>query len=256
MDRDHATIRYSLLDWRRSVLGHGRDHVQKSGDTLSPTALNLFKGVVTLMLLLPTLWLADVSLFPPHPATHWLRFGLSGLLGITLADNFFFMALKRLGAGLWAVVDCLYLPMVIVFSGIFLGESIGVKGMLGAACVVIAIMAGSYSGISLNRERRDLVIGLCFGLAAVGFLVISIIMVKPLLEDTSVLWASFVRILAGVSGLLIIAGFHPERATVMAVFKPSAVWKTALPAAIVGNYLAMLAWLAALSLPSSPWPPS
>ncbi|WP_054693041.1 EamA family transporter [Desulfosarcina cetonica] len=74
----------AALFWAMAVI-----MFKKSGDTLSPTALNLFKGVVTLMLLLPTLWLADVSLFPPHPATHWLRFGLSGLLGITLADNFF-----------------------------------------------------------------------------------------------------------------------------------------------------------------------
>jgi drug/metabolite transporter (DMT)-like permease len=40
-------------------------------------------------------------------------------LGITLADNLFFIALQRLGAGLWAVVECLYLPVVIFLSAIF-----------------------------------------------------------------------------------------------------------------------------------------
>ena len=67
---------------------------KKSGETLSPTSLNLFKGVVTLALLLPTLWLAGVPLFPDRELNDWLLFGLSGLFGITLADNLFFMALQ------------------------------------------------------------------------------------------------------------------------------------------------------------------
>ena len=215
-----------------------------SGDTLSPTALNLFKGIVTLLLLVPTLWFAGVPLFPGYPVHDWLLLCLSGVLGITLADNFFFMALKRLGAGLWAVVDCLYLPSVIVLSAVFLGESIGVRGIAGALLVVLAIAAGSRPWVSLERSAGALVIGLMWGLAAVGCLSGSIIMIKPILSQHSVLWTSFVRILAGVSGLILLSLFHPERRTIFSVLKPSRAWKTALPGAFVGNYLAMVAWLA------------
>lgn len=215
-----------------------------SGDTLSPTALNLFKGVVTLLLLVPTLGLAGVPLFPPFPVEEWLLLCASGILGITLADNFFFMALKRLGAGLWAVVDCLYLPSVIVLSAVFLGESIGVKGVTGAVLVVLAIVAGAYPWVSLDRSAKTLLAGLALGLAAVGCLSGSIIMIKPILSRHSVLWTSFVRILAGVGGLMLLSLFHPERRSIFGVFKPSRAWKTALPGAFIGNYLAMLAWLA------------
>ena len=102
---------------------------KKSGETFSPMALNLFKGVVTLLLLVPTLWFAGVPLFPIRPVHDWVLFCISGVLGITLADTFFFMALKRLGASLWAVVDCLYLPSIILLSALFLDESIGIKGI-------------------------------------------------------------------------------------------------------------------------------
>lgn len=45
-----------------------------SGDVLSPTALNRFKAIVTLVLLVPTLWIAGVPMFPSCPAVdNWCR---------------------------------------------------------------------------------------------------------------------------------------------------------------------------------------
>jgi DME family drug/metabolite transporter len=107
----------TALFWASAVI-----MFKKSGETLSPTALNLLKGMVTLILLLPTLWLAGVPLFPAYRSQDWILFGISGFLGITLADNLFFIALQRIGAGLWAVVECLYLPVVILLSAFFLDE--------------------------------------------------------------------------------------------------------------------------------------
>ena len=217
---------------------------KKSGDALSPMALNLFKGIVTLVLLVPTLWLAGIPLFPVQPVYSWMLFSISGILGITLADTFFFMALTRLGASRWAVVDCLYLPFIILISTLFLNESIGIKGIAGALLVIGAIGADACSGSSATMSRKDFWIGLVFGLLAVILIAGSVVMVKPLLELTSVLWASFVRLLAGVAGLIVITVIHPERREILGVLLPSRAWKIALPASIVGNYLAMLAWLA------------
>ncbi len=229
----------AALFWSAAVI-----MFKKSGEVLSPTALNLFKGLVTLLLLVPTLLLAGIPLFPERPMQEWVLFSISGVLGISLADNFFFMALRRLGAGLWAVVDCLYLPAIILLSAVFLNESIGLKGLTGAALVMAAIIAGSHSGIPVVEHRRDFMAGLFWGAMSVALMAGSIVMVKPLLATTSVLWASFVRLLAGVAGLLVMTLFHPQRSAILRVLIPSPAWKIALPASIVGNYLAMLAWLA------------
>lgn len=215
-----------------------------SGDVLSPTALNLFKAIVTLVLLVPTLWIAGVPMFPSCPASDWLMFGVSGIMGITLADNFFFMALRRLGAGFWAIVDCLYLPFIIAFSYVYLDESIGLKGVAGASLVVMGILSGSYQGKRADCSHSDFFSGLGLGVIAVSLMAGSIVMVKPLLVHTNILWASVVRLMAGVAGLLIITAIHPQRRTILGVLKPSAAWKMALPGSFVGNYLAMLAWLA------------
>jgi drug/metabolite transporter (DMT)-like permease len=217
---------------------------KKSGEIFSPMALNLFKGVVTLLLLVPTLWFAGVPFFPVRPACDWLMFCISGILGITLADTFFFMALKRLGAGLWAVVDCLYLPLIIFASALFLNESIGIRGISGALLVIAAIAVDSYSRTALMISRQDFIHGVCFGVLAVVLIAGSVVIVKPLLQQTHVLWASFVRLLAGVVGLLAITLIHSDRRLILRAFLPSSAWKIVLPASIVGNYLAMIAWLA------------
>lgn len=229
----------AALFWAMAVI-----MFKMSGDVLSPTALNLFKGVVTLVLLLPTLWIAGVPMFPACPASEWLMFSISGIMGITLADNLFFMALKRLGAGFWAIVDCLYLPFIIAFSYLYLDEAIGLKGIAGASLVVLGILCGSYSGKRPDCPRGDFFSGLGLGVIAVSLMAGSIVMIKPLLMHTNILWASLVRLLAGVTGLLIITAVHPKRRAIVGVLKPSAAWKTALPGSFVGNYLAMLAWLA------------
>ncbi len=62
---------------------------KKSGDHFSPMALNLLKCTVTLILLIPTLLLCGIDLFPEKPAYDWIMFCVSGLLGIALADTLF-----------------------------------------------------------------------------------------------------------------------------------------------------------------------
>jgi drug/metabolite transporter (DMT)-like permease len=141
-------------------------------------------------------------------------------------------------------VDCLYLPFIILMSALFLNESIGFKGILGAILVVAAIGADSCSGFTVKVSRQDFFVGLIFGVMAVVLIAGSIVMVKPLLDQTHVLWVSYVRLLAGVAGLFVIALIHSDRREILGALWPSSSWKVALPASIVGNYLAMLAWLA------------
>ena len=219
---------------------------KKSGETLSPMALNIFKCTITLALLIPTLLFFDIELFPDRPLSDWFIFGLSGFCGITLADTFFFMALSRLGAAMTAVVDCLYLPLILFFSFVFLDEILGWKGLLGAALVASAVVIGSAARPSVAISRKKLLAGIGYGILAVSLLAGSIVMIKDLLGETPVLWASFVRILAGTIGLYLIAMVYPKRQNLLRELYPSRTWRTALPASIIGNYLAMVVWLAGI----------
>jgi len=219
---------------------------KKSGDHFSPMALNLFKCTVTLILLIPTLLLCGIDLFPEKPAYDWIMFCVSGLLGIALADTLFFMALSRLGAGMTAIVDCLYLPIVIFISFVFLDEILGIKGLFGATLVFIAIFVGSASKKGISVTGIDFFIGIILGILAISLIAGSIVMLKRLLEDTNVLWASFARVLAGTLGLYLIVLLSPGRKKLLAELYPSKTWFSALPASVSGNYIAMIAWLAGM----------
>jgi drug/metabolite transporter (DMT)-like permease len=220
---------------------------KKSGDTISPMALNLFKCLVTLLLLIPTLVFFGVEMFPRQPAQTWWLLAISGIIGISLADTFFFMALTRIGAGTTAVVDCLYLPFILLLSFVFLEETLGIRGLLGATLVISAIVIAS---VPIGNHRKggttagkQLFTGILCGVLAISLLAISIVMIKVLLEKSDVLWVSFVRILFGTAGLLVGTLLTSGRKKIMAELLPSRTWRTALPAAVIGNYLAMLAWL-------------
>jgi drug/metabolite transporter (DMT)-like permease len=239
-----AGIIYSIgaaLFWAFAVI-----LFKKGSETLSPIPLNLFKTAITTILLIPTLLAANVSFFPTQPVSTWVLFCVSGFLGITLADTLFFFALGRLGAGMMAIIDCLYLPSVLVLSFLFLDEAIGIQGLIGAVLVFAGIMIGTaaWKGIKVNRKHIGL--GILSGLLAIFFLAGSLVMVKELLAQTHVLWASFIRMASGTLGLFGIILIRSDRKKIFTSLYPLKAWKVILPASIFGNYLAMIMWLAGM----------
>jgi len=104
---------------------------KKSGEVFSPISLNIYKSLVALILVSLTMVILNIPFFPDKPINDWLLLAASGFIGITLADLFFFIALNRLGAGLVAIVECLYLPSVIFFSFLLLGETLSAGTIIG-----------------------------------------------------------------------------------------------------------------------------
>ena len=116
---------------------------KKSGETFSPVSLNIYKSFVALILRSLTMVSLNIPFFPDKPINDWLLLAVSGFLGITLADLFFFMALNRLSAGLVAIIECLYLPSVIFFSFIFLKENLSAGAIIGGILILSAVFVGS-----------------------------------------------------------------------------------------------------------------
>jgi len=217
---------------------------RKSGERVAPFDLNLFKTVISLALFLPTIPLMGESLVPDNPLDDWLWLLAAGLVGVSLADTLFFIALDRLGAGLTAVVDCLYSPSVILFSFLFLGERIGLFGYLGAGCVISAILVGAAGGALPGTSRRDLVLGIVTGVLSMICMALAVVMTKEVLDRSPVLWTSTVRLLGGAAGLLLLALIVPRWRGSFGVFRPRRVWRVMLPGSVLGNYVAMIVWIA------------
>jgi drug/metabolite transporter (DMT)-like permease len=222
---------------------------KKAGESFSPIALNIYKSVVAMALIGLTMFLMGLPFFPDAAPRVWWVLSLSGILGITLADIFYFFALNRLGAGMVAVVECLYLPGVLGFSYILLGERMGISGVIGSILVLSAILVGAAplkNSEPVTMRTGPNMWGLCAGILSMMFMALGIVIAKDVLNQADVFWATFVRVAAGLIGLVPIVLCHPERMRFARELKFSKAWLNAFPATVSGNYIALVLWVAGM----------
>lgn len=216
---------------------------RKSADRAAPLALNLFKNTISLALFVPTLLLAGSPFLPDWSATDWVLVTLSGVLGLALGDTLFLAALGRIGAGLWAVIDCLYSPLVVLFAFLFLGERLTPLHGVGGALVLSAVLLASAEPPSHDVPRRRLIAGMLFGVAAVGCMAAAAVLAKPVVTHSDLLTFTGVRLALGNAPLLLLVLRSRWRAQLGTAFVPSSAWKVSVPAGLLGTYLALILWL-------------
>jgi len=223
---------------------------KKSGEKVPPLALNLFKNVVAIVLLVVTLlgtWLVtgegleEVRAFTAYDVGILL---LSGFIGIAVADTLFFYSLNLIGVGIISIVDCLYGPMVFLFSALLLSESLNPLQYAGGGMILAAVLITARHEPPEGRTRLQLLIGIALGVLDMVFLAFGIVIAKRVLEGFPIVWASLIRLAGGTAALAVIVAFLPQRRALVSVFKPSGSWKFILPASFLGAYLSLLFWIA------------
>ena len=216
---------------------------RKSGEHVSPVALNLFKNAVGLGLFLVTLPLLGVPLIPEQASWRdWTALVASGVIGIAVADSMFFASLNRLGAGNVAIVDSLYSPFVIVCAFVYLREPVTASVLGAMVLVTAAILVGTWRP-RMPGVRRQVVGGVALGLGAVFFMAVALVLLKPVLAHSDPWWVTTVRLMAGTAFLAVQAAGKRHRADVWRSFRPGRGWLVTVPAALVGCYLAMITWI-------------
>jgi len=219
-----------------------------SGRTVGPFALNLYKNAVALVLFVPLLPALGLPVLPSVPASDYVLLLASGFLGIAVSDTLFFTSLNILGASLLAIVDCVYSPFIIILSFAFLGERLNPWQLLGVVLIAsaIGIMAWKSGGENGKIPRRDLVRGIVMGVLAMLTVAIGIVMIKPMLAHTDVFWATAMRLVGGLGGLLLFLPFHPGRRMILKPLLDLSRWKVLVPASLLGSFLSLLFWVAGM----------
>ncbi|MBC8525596.1 MAG: DMT family transporter [Candidatus Cloacimonetes bacterium] len=216
---------------------------KKSGEFTSPFSLNFFKNVICSGLFLLTFLIMGRTLLLPAPIEDYFLLIISGIIGVVIADTLFFKALNLIGAGLLAIVDCLYTPVVIILTFLFLGEYLSYIQLLGALLIISAILVSSLQLPKNSIPRKNLFLGIFLGSLSITIMAISIVMIKPLLNRAPILWVTEIRLITASIVMGIIVLFHPKRKELLSAFHPSKNWKYMLPGAILGNYFAMITWM-------------
>lgn len=221
---------------------------RRSGDHVPPVALNLFKGLLATLLLLGTMAVLGRPFFPDRPWSHWAWLLASGVVGIGIADSLFLASLNRLGAGGSAIVDCLYSPFTVLLAWLLLGEPIGLVLILALVLMVGGIFIGTWEPPEADNPeaRRQNRLGIGLGALSMLFMALGIVMAKPVLDRSELLWAVTVRLVGGTA-FLVVQGLTPRhRADVIRTLRPGRHWSIAVPASVVGTYVAMIVWLAGM----------
>lgn len=219
---------------------------KRSGETISPFALNLFRVGVSVVLFLITLAIAGQPLLGQAPLSDYLILFVSGIIAIAISDTMFHQSLNMVGAGISAIVDCLYSPFTVLLGFTMLQERLSALQIIGMCLVIVGVLTAVRHHPPHGVSRRQLVIGIIWGVLAMFTLALGIVIAKPVLDRHPVLWATAVRQIGCLLVMIPVALFSPRRRQIFSVFRPSRAWKVSLPGTILGSYLALMAWLAGM----------
>lgn len=218
---------------------------KKSGENMHPVGLNIFKNLLSLMLFIPILIIMRVPFFPSLPPTEYIIFIASGLLGIAMGDTLFFKSLNIIGAGLSAIIDCLYSPSIIIISMIWLNEHLSLMQVIGVILIITGIITTSgFRYHRSNKASREFIVGVILGIVAIIVMAVSVVMMKPFLNDAPIIWIVIIRFIGALFGLFLLLVFDSSRREIMKQFYSSKGVVYTFSGSFIGQYLSVIFWIA------------
>jgi len=220
--------------------------LKRSGEDVPPFALNLFRVVVSTALLVPTVVVAGQATWDGWSLSDVLLLFASGIIAIAISDTLFHMSLNIVGAGISAIIDCLYSPLTVLLAMALLHERLGALQLLGMVLVIAGVLAASRHEPPHGVTPRQLLVGLAWGTLSMAALALGIVIAKPVLDHAPVLWATAVRQIGCLVVMAAAAGLSRRRREILGAFRPSPTWRVSVPGAFLGSYLALICWIAGM----------
>ena len=215
---------------------------QVSGRILSSLQISLLKNIIGVIGFIGFLAVQGV-VFPSF--THhelWILI-ISGILGVAVGDLFFLASLRRLGAGLNAIVSTAYSPTIFLLAFFMFGEVISLQAYFGGILVIAGIIIGTLE-LPKNRSRENIAWGVLYGFTAQALTAFSVLLLKPIMEVHPVVPIALVRFSTGavlsICFLVFAKGLPALRATIKLGFKHPPL----IIGSIMGTFLSVIFWLA------------
>jgi len=170
------------------------------GNHASSLGINLSKSIVaTICLWVLLLFVNSESV--SHSTFFYL--GVSGLLGITLGDTFYFKSLFELGPRLSLTLTLLIPVTTVLLAVVILQEVLSSTQLIG----IIVTLSGVFwvlteRSASAGYNVQNKIKGTVYGILAVFSCAFSIIFSKLAVESIGALKATFVRQCWGTAGLI------------------------------------------------------
>jgi len=231
----------SALVWSFSVI-----LMRVAGYQIPPMPLTFFKSCVALILLVITLILLKQPFVVDLSGYDYLRLIVSGAVGISVADTMIAASLNRLGASLQALADCAYTPTITLVGFLMFGETLNAWEIMGGLLVVSGVFVGAVIKTDV-ATRKDMIIGIILAASAHAIMGVGILMVRDIYREESVIWVTGFRFFVAVFAMFLYGYIkYPGRLKnkLLLGFYRRDMWRTIIPMAILGPFLATLFWIA------------
>tara|TARA_Y100001970_G_C14198961_1_gene839930 strand:- start:444 stop:1343 length:900 start_codon:yes stop_codon:yes gene_type:complete len=225
------------------------------GNSVSPYILNPLKNTIgTILFVLTTLLVSDISAVNSLSTNETLILALSGIIGITIADVLFLISLNILGTSKSAIINTIYSPMVIILAYFILDESLTFADIVGGLMILLSILY-----LSFNQEKSNisnLNKGLIIGILAYSLMALGIIMVKPILNRFSSsiemqLWIIIFRLIPGTLLSYITMSFMMKKKEIILQLSNKKIWPIILLGSFLGTYVGFAMWVIGMAKTSA-----
>jgi len=212
-----------------------------SSRSFSSLQISLIKNLIGVIGFIITVFLLKVSIFE-YSSNEILILILSGLLGVAIGDLLFLKSLSIVGSGISAIIATIYAPSIFFFAFILFGEVITIKVIIGGILISIAIFVGTFEN-SRILKRKLLLQAIIYGILSQILTAVSVLMVRPIMENNSVVSIALIRfgtgLIATILYLLISRGMFFLKKT----FRDGLINPYIILGSIFGTYLSVIFWL-------------
>ena len=176
---------------------------RRLGEAVSPLGMNLGKGIIGILYLGVML-----LVFGIEPVTNraFLFLGISGLLGITLGDTFFFKALLFLGPRLTILIGALGPVFTVILAVVFLQEKLSLLACSGIFLTIIGVSWVLWEQLPGENIKKNWAFGIKYAFLSILCMSVGIIFAKIGVTSCSPLQSTFIRIFWATIGLSIWGG--------------------------------------------------
>ena len=225
------------------------------GNTISPYILNPVKNTIGTILFLLTCFLVGNNHFIYQLSIYeYLLVGLSGVIGITIADVLFLQSLNILGTSRSSIINTIYSPMVILLAYFMLEEQLRAIHFTGGGLII-----GSIIYLSANPEKKsveNITQGLILGIIAYTLMALGIVIIKPILTRCAVsmytqMWIILYRLIPGTLLSYVTMSVMLSKNEIKTQLSDRKIWPVILLGSFLGTYVGFAMWIVGMAKTSA-----